>query len=523
MPASLASASVVALPRPSRLAPVPLDDLAALVGARVNPQAGQNQVSGVTLRSSDVRPGDLFAALPGANTHGIRFAAAAVAAGAVAVLTDSAGAAAMPAGGGLVPILLVADPRVLLGQVSAAVYGDPSADLSVLGVTGTNGKTTTSYLLEAALESAGRHAGLIGTIETRMWTPDAVVAIPAQRTTPEAPDLQAMLAVMAENGVGSVAMEVSSHALALDRVAGTSFQVAGFTNFSQDHLDFHGDLEAYFLAKARLFDGRATHEVVTVDDEWGQRLVGQDTITVSATGQAQAHWRASEVRTQQGQTSFLAHGPDGLRLPVNLSLPGDFNVANALLALAMLGCAGVDVQRAARGLAAARVPGRMEVVAAGQPFAAVVDYAHSPAAVETVLQAMRPQTEGRLILVLGCGGDRDTGKRPLMGEVAARGSDLLIITDDNPRSEDPAAIRAAMRAGAQNLPGGQRAEILEIGGRADAISAAVGRAGPGDAVVIAGKGHEQGQDIAGVITPFDDRQVLRAVLAGHGWGGDEES
>jgi UDP-N-acetylmuramoyl-L-alanyl-D-glutamate--2,6-diaminopimelate ligase len=487
----------------------------------VTPQAGEVLVNGVTLRSSDVAPGDLFTALPGANTHGIRFAAGAVHAGAVAVLTDADGAAGLPAEGTAVPVLVVADPRAVLGEVSAAVYGDPSTHLSVLGVTGTNGKTTTSYLLEAALAAAGHQAGLIGTIETRMRTPAGVVAIPAQRTTPEAPDLQAMLALMVENGVRYVAMEVSSHALALDRVGGTAFEVAGFTNFSQDHLDFHGDLEAYFAAKARLFDGRAAHEVVTVDDEWGRRLVGRDTVTVSATGQGRAHWRASEVRTHRGQTSFLALGPAGLALPVSLSLLGDFNVANALLALAMLDCAGVDVQRAVPGLAAARVPGRMEVVAGGQPFAAVVDYAHSPAAVETVLRAVRPQTDGRLILVLGCGGDRDTGKRPLMGEVAARGSNLLIITDDNPRSEEPAAIRAAMRFGAQNVPVGERAEILEIGGRADAISAAVDYAGPGDTVVVAGKGHEQGQEVAGVITPFDDRQVLRAALAGHRWKGEE--
>jgi len=510
------------LARPTRLPPVPLRDLAAQLAVPLRPEGREVQVTGVTLRSTDARPGDLFAALPGANIHGIRFAAAAVAAGAVAVLTDPDGAAGMAQSGSAVPVLVVDDPRAVLGRMSAAVYGDPSTHLSVLAVTGTNGKTTTSYLLEAALTAAGHQTGLIGTIETRMQTRGGLVAVPAQRTTPEAPDLQAMLALMAENGVRSVAMEVSSHALALDRVAGTAFEVAGFTNLSQDHLDFHGDLDAYFAAKARLFDGRAAHEVVMVDDEWGRRLVGPNTVTASATGHAQADWRAVQVSTQGGLTAFLAQGPDGLQLPVRLGLPGDFNIANALLALAMLVCAGVDVQRAARGLASARVPGRMEVVAAGQPFSAVVDYAHSPAAVEKVLQAMRPQTDGRLILVLGCGGDRDTGKRRLMGEVAARGSDLLIITDDNPRSEDPAAIRAAMRAGAQNRRTGAHAEIVEIDGRARAIAVAVERAGPGDTVVIAGKGHEQGQEIAGVITPFDDRHVLRAVLADHGWGGDQE-
>jgi len=403
--------------------------------------------------------------------------------------------------------------------VSAVVYGDPSRRLSVLGVTGTNGKTTTSYLLEAALGAAGRMAGLIGTIETRMHTFDGLIAVPAHRTTPEAPDLQATLAVMAEHGVGAVAMEVSSHALALDRVAGTAFEVAAFTNFSQDHLDFHGDLEAYFQAKALLFDGRAKHEVVMIDDSWGARLVGPDTVTVSAAGNTDARWHSSAVTVSGSRTSFVAQGPASRRVPVSLSLPGTFNVANAMVALAVLDCIGIDLDLAARGLATAQVPGRMEVVDAGQPFTAIVDYAHSPAAVSTLLAALRPQTGGALILVLGCGGDRDIGKRPLMGEVAARGSDLLIITDDNPRSEDPAAIRAAMRSGALGVGEAQRGMVLEVEGRADAIAAAVDRAGPEDTVVIAGKGHEQGQEIDGVLTPFDDRTVLRAVLAGHGWNG----
>lgn len=513
---------MVTLTRPTQLPPVPATDLATLVGAQLRPHPEAVAVHGVTLRSADVRPGDLFAALPGANTHGIGFAAAAVAAGAVAILTDAAGASAMSDVAGPL-VLVVPDPRAVLGRVCAAVYGDPSRRLSVLGVTGTNGKTTTSYLLEAALRAAGRLPGLIGTIETRMQTADGLVAVPAQRTTPEAPDLQATLALMAENGSRSVAMEVSSHGLALDRVAGTTFEVAGFTNFSQDHLDFHGDLESYFAAKALLFDGRAAHEVVMVDDDWGARLVGPDTVTVSAAGSVPAHWHSSDVSTHAGQTTFVAHGPAGFSLPVRLSLPGSFNVANALLALAMLDGAGVDIEQAAGGLETARVPGRMEVIDQGQPFTVVVDYAHTPAAVATVLHALRAQTAGRLILALGCGGDRDPGKRPLMGQVAARGSDVLIITDDNPRSEDPAVIRSALRTGAQDLDAAQRSEILEIAGRASAIGAAMERAEAGDTVVIAGKGHEQGQEIAGVIAPFDDRQVVRAVLTGLGWTGGSRS
>ena len=513
---------MVALARPAQLPPIPLVELAALLGAQVEPERRLVEVSGVTLRSADVRPGDLFTALPGANTHGITFAAAAIDAGAVAILTDPAGARYGSTLDVEVPHLVVADPRAVLGQVSAAIYGDPSRHLAVLGLTGTNGKTTTSYLLEAALRAAGQRPGLIGTIETRMHTAEGLVAVPAQRTTPEAPDLQATLALMVENGVDSVAMEVSSHALALDRVAGTRFEVAGFTNFSQDHLDFHGDLGAYFAAKALLFDGRAKYEVVLVDDEWGRRLLRPSTVTVSAVQQRQADWYASDVRPHGGATAFVAHGPGGRELPVRLGLPGDFNVANALLALAMLDRAGYDVERGVQGLEAARVPGRMEVVAAGQPFTAVVDYAHTPAAVSTVLQALRPQTDGAVILVLGCGGDRDAGKRPLMGAVAARGSDLLIITDDNPRSEDPAAIRTAMRTGAQSVDTAHRGAVVEVDDRAEAIEAAVDRAAPGDIVVIAGKGHEQGQEIAGVTSPFDDRQVLRRTLAGHGWSAGQE-
>ncbi len=505
------------LPRPTQLPPIALAELAALVGAHLEPELGPIAVSGITLRSSDVRPGDLFAALPGANAHGISFAAAALNAGAVAILTDPAGAGSGSAVGVGLPLLVVADPRAALGQVSAAVYGHPSRQMSVLGLTGTNGKTTTSYLLEAALRAAGQRPGLIGTIETRMHTSDGLVAVPAQRTTPEAPDLQATLALMVENGVDSVAMEVSSHALALDRVAGTVFEVAGFTNFSQDHLDFHGDLETYFAAKALLFDGRAKHEVVLVDDEWGRRLVRPNTVTASVAGARPASWYASNIRTRGGSTSFIAHAPAGRELAVRLGLPGEFNVANALLAMAMLDCAGYDPEQGARGLEAARVPGRMEVIAAGQPFTAVVDYAHTPAAVSTVCRALRPQTDGELILVLGCGGDRDIGKRSLMGELAARGSDVLIITDDNPRSEDPAAIRAAMRVGAQSVDAARRAVVFEVADRAEAIQAAVDRAAPGDIVVIAGKGHEQGQEIDDVITPFDDRQVLRGALTGHGW------
>ncbi|MEN3361281.1 MAG: UDP-N-acetylmuramoyl-L-alanyl-D-glutamate--2,6-diaminopimelate ligase [Mycobacteriales bacterium] len=464
-------------------------------------------VTGVTLNSRAVRQGDLFAALPGANAHGVSYLAGALAGGAAAVLTDAAGRDAALATG--LPVLVVDRPRGVLGRVAAYVYGEPSAAMQVIGVTGTNGKTTTAYLLEHGLRQAGLRTGLIGTVETRI----AGEAVPSTSTTPEAPDLQATLAAMREHGVTAVAMEVSSHGLALGRVDGTRFAAGAFTNLSQDHLDFHADMEDYFAAKARLFDGRAEREVVNVDDAWGRRLVTPATVTVSTLGDPAAAWRVAGVRADPaGGQRFRVLGPGGVDLPASIRLPGAFNLANALLAIATLATVGVDLTDAAKGVAETVVPGRMEPVDAGQSFAALVDYAHAPDPVARLLAAVRPGTAGRVITVLGCGGDRDRGKRPMMGAAAARGSDLLIVTDDNPRSEDPAAIRAAMRAGAVAVPPGERGEVTEVGDRRAAIEAAVTRARPGDTVVIAGRGHEPGQQVGTEVLPFDDRAVLRAAI-----------
>jgi UDP-N-acetylmuramoyl-L-alanyl-D-glutamate--2,6-diaminopimelate ligase len=335
-------------------------------------------------------------------------------------------------------------------------------------------------------------------------------------TTPEAPEVHALLAVMREQGVTDVAMEVSSHALALGRVGGVQFAVGAFTNLSEDHLDFHADMADYFAAKASLFQpGRAREAVVVVDDEWGVRLTEQiagPLATVTAVGERRATWEAVDVRERpDGATTFRALGP-GLELDAGCAIPGRYNVANALLALVILHAVGVDLDVAAPAVAAASVPGRMERIDAGQPFLAVVDYSHKPAAVDGALRALRPLTRGRLIIVLGCGGDRDRGKRPHMGEIAARGADVLVVTDDNPRSEDPAAIRRAMLDGALAVPPAVRGEVVEVGDRAAAIAAAVERAGPGDTVLVAGKGHETGQEIAGVVHPFDDRVVLREAI-----------
>lgn len=503
--------------------------LAELIGARVVRADGQRggSVTGVTLRAQHARMGDLFAALPGMRVHGADFAADALDSGAAAILTDQAGAERVASQmRGDVTLLLHDDPRAVVGVAAARVFGEPSQRLSILGVTGTSGKTTTTYLLESVLRAAGLRTGLVGTVETRI----AGERLDSAFTTPEAPDLQALLAVMVEQGVSHVPMEVSSHALALGRVSGTRFAVGGFTNLSQDHLDFHRDMEDYFQAKALLFDGRCDREVVCLDTEWGQRLVRPSTITVALTGDAA--WTVSDLTVfPTGEQQCVAHGPEGLTLRLRLRLPGSFNVANALLATAILHTAGVPVEAIERGIAEVDVPGRMERVALGQDFAAVVDYSHKPAAVAAVLDAARAQVDGpirgsevkgraadkgvdkgRVIVVLGCGGDRDAAKRPLMGEAAARRSELLIVTDDNPRSEDPASIRAAMLAGAYGVSPDQRGEVIEIGDRRAAIAEAVRRADSGDIVIVAGKGHETGQDVAGVVHPFSDRDELAAAV-----------
>ncbi|GAA4480349.1 UDP-N-acetylmuramoyl-L-alanyl-D-glutamate--2,6-diaminopimelate ligase [Rhodococcus olei] len=523
--------------RPAHPPATAVTALANLVGAELHriggPAAGASgnpavAVTGVDLRAQAVQPGDLFAALPGARAHGADFVATAVDRGAVAVLTDAAGLARISPGPTPLAVLVHPDPRAVLGTVSAAIHGNPSQRLRVVGITGTSGKTTTAYLVEAGLRAAGRRPGLVGTIETRM---DGR-RVPSALTTPEAPQLHALFATMLERGIDTVVMEVSSHALALGRVDGTAFAVGAFTNLSQDHLDFHRDLDDYFAAKARLFDPRSTvhagRAVVCVDDEWGRRMAaiaGPDTVTVGTTGTGGA-WTASDVTTSaDGTQRFTVGTPDGQTLTASLRLPGRYNVANALLALAVLDQCGVPPAAAIAGLAEVDVPGRVERVDRGQPFLAVVDYAHKPAALDAVIATLRGQSDGRLAVVVGAGGDRDHGKRQLMGAAGARGADLLVVTDDNPRSEDPATIRAALLAGALAVPEGERGEVREVGDRAEAIAAAVAWAGVGDVVLVAGKGHEIGQEIGGVKYPFDDREVLAAAIdnragGAHPGGGD---
>lgn len=468
------------------------------------------RVTGVTLRGQNAQHGDLFAALPGTRAHGGRYAADAVNRGAVAVLTDDDGVAEIAAHGVLnVPILVHPAPRAVLGEVAAAVYGRPSEHLRVIGVTGTSGKTTTTYLVEAGLRSADRVVGLVGTVGVRIGGREQ----PGGLTTPEAPELQALLAVMLEQGVDTVVMEVSSHALTLGRVDGVSFAVGGFTNLSRDHLDFHPTMSDYFDAKARLFDPESpTHAeqtVICVDDDWGQAMAARARrpVTVSATGPAD--WRAEQIRpTDGGVQRFRAVDPAGVHHNLQIALPGAYNVANCLLAVALLDAVGVSPEQAAPGLRDATVPGRLEAVDRGQPFLALVDYAHKPGALRAVLETLRAQGAGRLAVVFGAGGNRDQGKREPMGRVAAELADLVVVTDDNPRDEDPAVIRATILAGTA----GTDAEVVEIGDRRDAIDHVVAWAGDDDIVLIAGKGHEAGQTSHGETRPFDDRDELAAAL-----------
>lgn len=495
--------------RPSSVSPVALAEIAAVVNLQTA-AVPDVTVTGVSLSSATVAVGDLYAALPGARTHGAEFAAAAAAAGAVAVLTDAAGAERASSAG--LPTLVIDEPRGVLGYLAALVYGHPADSLTLIGVTGTTGKTTTTHLIAAGLEGADRRTAVIGTTGTLIDGKPVASSL----TTPEAPDLHALFAVMREQGVEVCAMEVSSHSLVMGRVDGVVFDLAVFTNLGRDHLDFHADADDYFSAKAQLFTAkRARRALVNLDDSHGAILAANPQIpteTWSITGQ-EADWRAviDDADSRAHGSSFDVTGPGGVKSRAFVPMVGTFNVANALGALAACVTVGCEVSTTVRGLSEApSVPGRMERVDVGQDFTVVVDYAHKPDALQAALQALRPVTPGRLIVVVGAGGDRDRGKRPLMGEIAARLADVVVITDDNPRNEDAATIRAELLAGALGVEGS--ADVNEVGDRGKAISCAIARARRGDTVLVAGKGHETGQESAGTVLPFDDRLEALAQI-----------
>ena len=462
-------------------------------------------ISGLTHNDSQVEPGDLFIAIPGANRHGAEFAMSAVSKGAVAILTDSAGAAYVKG----TPVLVVADPRRVAGNIAALLYNEPMRDLASIGITGTNGKTTVSTLIYQIFEAAGRDSGLIGTIETRIGKD----AIESSRTTPEATDLQALSAVMRERHMRHLVMEVSSHAMVLHRMQGAHFAFVGFTNLTQDHLDFHGDIESYFAAKAKLFTYEfADQAVINIDTEYGARLADKTELPVISLSRLnpQATWHFTDIDTSGKQVHFKIRGSGGMLIESSTKLRGGYNLDNLLMAIAIAVESGVDpVDIAAAVPALSGAAGRLEEVSVGQSYSAFVDYAHTPDAVSNVLESIREFTSGKVIAVLGCGGDRDSSKRPLMGQALLKGCDIAVFTSDNPRSEDPSQILKEMVG---NLKVSAPAIVIED--RKSAIEYAVSLASQGDTIAILGKGHELGQEIAGQKLDFDDRKVLAQAIAG---------
>jgi len=478
-------------------------------GARIVGDA-EVEVASLAYDSRKAGPGTLFFCVVGEKRDGHEFAAQVVEAGATALVVERGLEVA-------VPQVVVPSARAAMAPFAAAFWGDPTAELRVIGVTGTNGKTTTAYLAREILGAAGIQTGLMGTVKQVVGGVEEAV----ERTTPEAIDLQETFRRMIDRGDRAVAMEVSSHALVLHRADAIHFDVAIFTNLTQDHLDFHATMEEYFEAKRLLFEADPGVRIVNVDDPYGRRLAEEfDCLTFSAEG-ADADYRATDVTFDATTAAFtvsMGRKPDHLtgfrpidgEVRVRTGMPGHFNVANTLGAFAAAQALGVEAEVAAAGLAeAARVPGRFEPIDEGQGFAVLVDYAHTPDSMENVLRAARRLTAGKLISVFGAGGDRDKAKRPLMGRAGGVLSDLAVVTSDNPRSEDPEAIVAEVAAGAREGD----AELLVEVDRHAAIALALGRAKPGDTVVIAGKGHEQGQEFeGGRKVPFDDREVAREEL-----------
>lgn len=493
-----------------------LADLAGAAGDVVTGIEGDGatEVGGLAFDSRSVIPGDLFFCVRGLVADGHGFAPAAVASGAVALCVER------PLGLG-VPEVIASDTRIAMARISAAFFSRPAEDMLMLGVTGTNGKTTTVYLLESILAAAGRTPGLIGTIETRVG--DRVS--PGVRTTPESLDLQRLLAEMRAAGADSIAMEVTSHALALERVEGIRFTSAAFTNLSQDHLDFHRDMDDYFEAKTRLFTlAHLRTGATNIDDPHGRRLLEVSEVPCIGFGVARdAQVRAENVILGQRGSDFIIVIEDvnGItdKIPVSTGLVGSFNISNCLAAAATALLAGMEPDVIGEGLRSPRaIPGRFESIDMGQPFGVVVDYAHTPDSLDNVLSAARPlvRDNGRVLVAFGCGGDRDRRKRPLMGIAAARGADYVVVTSDNPRSEEPEAILGEILEGVNGeRSGGADAVIVD---RREAIVHTLGTAKDGDVVVIAGKGHETGQQFADETIPFDDREVVREALAELGWG-----
>ncbi|GAB6875894.1 UDP-N-acetylmuramoyl-L-alanyl-D-glutamate--2,6-diaminopimelate ligase [Thermaerobacter litoralis] len=499
---------------------VKLKDLIAVLPDKTVTGPADRVVAGITYDSRRVEPGFLFVAIRGLRYDGHSFIDEAVARGAAAVV----GERALALEG--VPYVQVPSSRLALGLLAAAFYGHPSSRLVLVGVTGTNGKTTTTHLIRWVLEAGGHPTGLIGTVHNIIGGR----SLPVERTTPEAADLQRLLAAMRDEGMTHVVMEVSSHALSLQRVAGCAFDIGVFTNLTQDHLDFHASMEDYAAAKARLFARLGRNEVpgttkpgpkaavINADDPWGRFMADRSSAPVITYGlRERADITAREVEVGPGGIRFVLVSGQG-EVPVRLRLTGRFNVYNALAAAGAGLALGLDPGTVARGLESLpAVPGRLERIDRGQPFAVIVDYAHTPDGLENVLKGVRELAgQGRVICVFGCGGDRDRGKRPQMGAISARLADYTVLTSDNPRSEDPEAILDDIEAGVRQVPGAAYERVTE---RAAAIRRALELARPGDVVLIAGKGHEDYQIFADRTIHFDDREVAAEALAAMGYGG----
>ena len=460
-------------------------------------------ITGLAQSSNSVEQGDLFIALPGEKVHGVEFVKDAIARGAVAVLTDPEGALKVQG----VPVIISANPRRAAGVISAWFYSEPMRDLYSVGVTGTNGKTTVTTLLHQIMSAAGRESGLIGTVETRIGSE----ILTSKRTTPESSDLQALSAVMRERHMRNLVMEVSSHAITLERIRGSHFAVVAFTNLSQDHLDFHKTMEDYFAAKAKLFTFEfADLAVINIDDAYGIKLAAQTELPVMSVSRydQSATWHFVSITQDYMGAHVAIRGSGGILIEGKVQLHGGYNYDNLLMAVAIATESGIDpIDIAAILPHLSGAVGRLESVRLGQNFTALVDYAHSPDAVSRVLETAHEITDGRVIAVLGCGGDRDSSKRPLMGKALLDGADIAIFTSDNPRSEDPEKILVQMTLG---LDIQEPSAIIQD--RAAAIKAAVNHAQEGDLVVVLGKGHEKGQEIDGVVHPFDDRvELARAI------------
>ena len=461
------------------------------------------EISGATHNDSDVMPGDLFVAIPGAKRHGAEFVESAKKRGAVAVLSDPSGAKLIKG----LPVLVVNNPRLVAGRVCALLYSEPMRDLNCIAITGTNGKTTVTTLLHQIFSAAHRECGLIGTVETRIG--NEVIA--SKRTTPEATDLQALAAVMRERHMRHLVLEASSHALQLNRLEGAHFAIAGFTNLTQDHLDFHGDMESYFAAKATLFNfGMAEMACINIDDPYGARLAAQTELPVVSISRSnpKAIWHYIHIDSEAKRVQLKIRGSGGILIETTTTLRGGYNFDNLLMAIAIAVESGVDpIDIAAIVPKISGAAGRLEEVSVGQDFSAFVDYAHTSDAVSNVLKSIREFTSGKVIAVLGCGGDRDASKRPLMGKALIDNADIAIFTSDNPRSEDPEEILREMVSG---LNFSDPSQIISE--RAAAIAYAVSFAEPGDTIAILGKGHELGQEIKGKVFEFDDRLVLAQAI-----------